>query len=105
MTINQAYLIKGWLLGEHPPKEVLDAIDAVIAGLAKQPDRLEHRITGEAAPIAVLIPHQSDGDPGDGATERAPESVKKRRGRPPKQRGDESSKDLAESGEAEAPLF
>ncbi|MCE9565811.1 MAG: hypothetical protein K8U57_27620 [Planctomycetes bacterium] len=37
MTLNQAFLIKGWLLGEHPPKEVLEAIESVIEGLSQPP--------------------------------------------------------------------
>lgn len=37
MSINQAYLIKGWLLGEHPPQEIRDAIEVVIATLSCAP--------------------------------------------------------------------
>jgi hypothetical protein len=35
--LNQAYLLKGWLLDKNPPTEVIEALEAVIAELGRVP--------------------------------------------------------------------
>jgi hypothetical protein len=59
MSINQAYLIKGWLLGEHPPQEIKEAIEVVIAALSCTPTPAQATVppisqAGELPPIEVV---------------------------------------------------
>ena len=109
MSINQAYLIKGWLLGEHPPKEVMEAIDAVIAGLSANTPCVEiHLPESSAIPSVEVIER-------DEPTDEQPKPEKKRREWSPEARaaaaerlrarqaaGLMKRKEPAEPGEAQA---
>ena len=50
MTLHHAYLIKGWLLDKDPPKQVIEALEAIIA--SKHPSE---SVTHSGNPFGVTI--------------------------------------------------
>lgn len=117
MSICSAYLLKGWLLAERAPAEVMEAVESVIKCLkATQPDAVEDRL--EISPLAVtpVEPADTPDKPArDDPTEQPPPPKKKHnwspearaaaaeRMRKMQEAGLLKRKALVEPGEAEAP--
>ncbi|WP_020472392.1 hypothetical protein [Zavarzinella formosa] len=46
MSIEPAWLLKGWLLAQNPPKEISEAIDAIIGAMQKLKPEMRQEISG-----------------------------------------------------------
>jgi hypothetical protein len=84
--LHHAYLLKGWMLDKNPPKEVTEAVEAIMGALVSPP--APDRISG--APVEIELPElansSSEAEPAQAAALPTPEKPRRQSNMSPEAR-------------------